>query len=191
MASSSETAPVPLNPVKLTDNGGQGGQSLVRTGLRHLRQDKLTMLALIILITLALLSVLAPVISQNILHVDPDATDGYNHLQPIGTVGHILGTDNLGRDQLARLLFAGQVSLGIAFVSGILSIGIGLFLGVLAGYYGGALDDLINWTPTPGTAHQTAGAASSPLAGTSPPIRRLLPTVAPLAGPWPPCPPDH
>ena len=64
---------------------------------------------------------------------------------PIGAPGHILGTDNLGRDQLARLLFAGQVSLGIAVVSGVLSIGIGLFLGVLTGYYGGKLDDLITW----------------------------------------------
>ena len=64
---------------------------------------------------------------------------------PLGTPGHILGTDNLGRDQLSRLLFAGQVSLGIAVVGGVLSIGIGLLLGVLTGYYGGVLDDFITW----------------------------------------------
>ena len=64
---------------------------------------------------------------------------------PLGTPGHVLGTDNVGRDQLSRLLFAGQVSLGIAVVGGVLSIGIGLLLGVVTGYYGGVIDDFITW----------------------------------------------
>jgi len=121
------------------------GSSLAQIALYRLRRDKLTLLALAVLVTLALLSVLAPVISQYVLGVDPNTTDGYNHMLPIAAPGHILGTDNLGRDQLSRLLFAGQVSLGIAFVGAILSIGIGLFLGVLTGYYGGPLDDFVTW----------------------------------------------
>ncbi len=146
MPSHSETAPVTLSVPKIAAKSSpQMGSSLARIGLSHLRRDKLTMLALVTLITLALLSVLAPVISQYVLHVDPTATDGYNHMMPLGSPDHILGTDNLGRDQLSRLLFAGQVSLGIAFVGGALSIGIGLMLGVLAGYYGGILDDGITW----------------------------------------------
>jgi peptide/nickel transport system permease protein len=64
---------------------------------------------------------------------------------PIGAPGHILGTDDIGRDQLARLLYAGQVSLGIAFIGAGLSISIGVVLGVITGFYGGAVDDFINW----------------------------------------------
>jgi peptide/nickel transport system permease protein len=62
-----------------------------------------------------------------------------------GSPGHVLGTDDLGRDHLARLLYAGQVSLGIAFVAAGLSITIGIFFGILAGYYGGIVDDAIMW----------------------------------------------
>lgn len=132
--------------VKLADRNNSGvGRSLAQIALRRLRRDRLTMLALVILLILAVLSILAPVISQYLLGVDPTATDGYNNLLPLGAEGHILGTDNLGRDQLSRLLFAGQVSLSIAAIGAGLSIGIGMFLGVLAGFYGGVLDDIINW----------------------------------------------
>ena len=144
--SRSDTAPVSLAVPKLkAAQGLPAGASLGRMAIYHLRRDRLTMIAITTLVTLTLLSLLAPVISQYVLHVDPTSTDGYNHMLPLGTAGHILGTDNLGRDQLSRLLFAGQVSLGIAVVGGVLSIGIGLLLGVLTGYYGGVMDDFITW----------------------------------------------
>lgn len=121
------------------------GASFAHIALYRLRRDKLTLLALSILVILAVLSILAPLISQYLLGVDPTSTDGYNHLLPIGTSGHLLGTDNLGRDQFSRLLFAGQVSLGIAVVAGVLSIGIGLLLGIITGFYGGVVDDFVTW----------------------------------------------
>jgi peptide/nickel transport system permease protein len=121
------------------------GASFARIALYRLGRDKLTLFALMILLVLAILSILAPLISQYLLGVDPTSTDGYNHLLPIGTSGHLLGTDNLGRDQLSRLLFAGQVSLGIAVVAGVLSIGIGLLLGIITGFYGGVVDDFVTW----------------------------------------------
>ncbi|MCC7208261.1 MAG: ABC transporter permease subunit [Anaerolineae bacterium] len=61
---------------------------------------------------------------------------------------HILGTDDLGRDQIARLLYAGQVSLGIGFFSAMLSVIIGVTLGIITGFYGGVIDDAINWLIT-------------------------------------------
>jgi peptide/nickel transport system permease protein len=141
---SSSVASTPT--VKLADKSSSGvGRSLAQIALRRLRRDRLTIVALSILIILAVLSILAPVISQYLLGVDPTATDGYNNLLPIGAEGHVLGTDNLGRDQLSRLLFAGQVSLSIAAIGAGLSIGIGMFLGVIAGFYGGVLDDIITW----------------------------------------------
>ena len=61
---------------------------------------------------------------------------------------HLLGTDNLGRDHLARLLYAGQVSMLIGFLSGALSLAIGVSLGILTGFYGGFVDDLVIWIIT-------------------------------------------
>jgi len=56
---------------------------------------------------------------------------------------HILGTDHLGRDMLARLLDGARVSMTVGLLSVLLSGGVGILLGALAGYYRGWLDDII------------------------------------------------
>jgi len=124
------------------------GESLWQTALRRLRRDRLTLLAMATLLLLATLSVLAPLISDVVLHVDPNRTDIANKFLPIGAPGHLLGTDDLGRDHLSRLLHAGQISLGIGFAAALLTMTIGLTLGVVTGYYGGAVDDFVNWIIT-------------------------------------------
>jgi peptide/nickel transport system permease protein len=63
---------------------------------------------------------------------------------PPGTLGHILGTDDLGRDIFVRLLYGGQISLTIAFLVAFIACVIGTMLGMLAGYFGKWVDDLIN-----------------------------------------------
>src|SRR5690606_28347326 len=97
---------------------------------------KLTLLAIGVLVTLTVLSVTAPFITGTILGIDENLTDPYNAFLAPGEQGHILGTDDLGRDQLARLLHAGRVSLGIAFTAAVLSLLIGVALGVITGFYG-------------------------------------------------------
>jgi peptide/nickel transport system permease protein len=121
------------------------GDSLLQTGLRRLRRDRLTLLAVAFILTMTVLSLLAPFISDQILHVSFSRTNLQATFLPVGTPGHILGTDDLGRDYLSRLLYAGQVSLGVAFFAALVSITIGVFFGIVAGYYGGVVDDLINW----------------------------------------------
>jgi peptide/nickel transport system permease protein len=123
------------------------GDSLTTLALRRLRRDKLTLLALGVILLLTFLSVMAPVI-EKLLNVDYTRTDPYGTFQVIGSPGHILGTDDLGRDHLVRLLYAGQVSLGIAFSAAVLSIVIGVSLGVITGYMGGVVDDVVNWLIT-------------------------------------------
>jgi peptide/nickel transport system permease protein len=123
-------------------------ESLYQKGMRRLRKDRLTMTAIGIIVILAILSIFAPFITDTILHVDPNKTDPMHSLQPLGTPGHILGTDDIGRDQLARLLHAGRVSLGIGFFGATLTLSIGMIFGIMAGYFGGVFDDFMNWVIT-------------------------------------------
>lgn len=120
------------------------GRSLTSLALRRLRRDKLTLLAIAILVVLALMSIGAPAISS-ILNISATDTELRNTFAPLGAPGHILGTDDLGRDHFARLLYAGQISLSIAFAAAFLSLGIGVSLGIICGYYGGIVDDITNW----------------------------------------------
>jgi peptide/nickel transport system permease protein len=124
------------------------GESLLRKALRRLSRDYLTMAAIIILSVMALLAILAPLITGYLLQVDHEATNPSQQFLPVGTPGHLLGTDNLGRDQLARLLHAGRISLGIGFFGAVITLGIGLALGVMTGYFGGKFDDALNWIIT-------------------------------------------
>lgn len=73
---------------------------------------------------------------------DPLALDVNAILTPPGSA-HLLGTDALGRDVLARLLYGGRVSLWVGFVAVGISVAIGLFLGLCSGYFGGLIDEAI------------------------------------------------
>jgi ABC-type dipeptide/oligopeptide/nickel transport system permease subunit len=103
---------------------------------------------MVIISILAFLSVFSPVITRNILQVDPNKTDPANNFLPIASEGHLLGTDDIGRDQFARLLHAGRVSLGIGFFGAAITLSVGLVFGMMAGYFGGAFDDFMNWIIT-------------------------------------------
>jgi peptide/nickel transport system permease protein len=118
--------------------------SLTRVALRRLRRDKLTLIALSVIAIIALLSLLAPVISDA-LGVSYTRTSAQEAFLPPGSAGHLLGTDDLGRDHLSRLLFAGRVSLSVGFIAASLSLGIGVTLGIVTGYYGGIIDDIVMW----------------------------------------------
>jgi peptide/nickel transport system permease protein len=95
--------------------------------------------------TIAVLIVVAPVALARILPVpSPDATNlGTRRLPPL-TDGHLFGTDQLGRDLLARVLYGGQVSLVIGVLAVLVSGLIGLTLGAMAGYRGGWTDTVIS-----------------------------------------------
>lgn len=113
--------------------------------LYRIRRDKLTIIGITVLVLLGLISLFAPLITTYVLQIDPFETDLFNNYAAVGTEGHILGTDELGRDHLARLLHGGQVSLGIGFSAAILALTIGSSIGVFTGYYGGVIDDGVIW----------------------------------------------
>ncbi len=102
------------------------------------------MVALAGFMVIFVLSYGAPLIARTILHTDPTSQDILNSLTPWFSPGHLLGTDELGRDVLTRTLYAGQVSLGIGFIVAFVSLFLGVTLGLIAGFYGGWIDDGIN-----------------------------------------------
>lgn len=120
-------------------------KSLYAKALYRIRRDRITVVAGITLVLLALLAFLAPFITTQILNVDYTRIDLRNTYADVGSPGHVLGTDEQGRDHLARLLYAGRVSLGIAFSAASIALTIGVTLGIITGYYGGPVDDLVIW----------------------------------------------
>jgi oligopeptide transport system permease protein len=74
---------------------------------------------------------------------DPTAQDVVNSYASPGTPGHILGTDDLGRDVLSKVLFGAQVSLSIGILVQFIVLGIGGGIGLVAGYYGGWIDNAL------------------------------------------------
>ncbi len=129
-------------------DGPLRSRSLTDLALVRLWNDRLSMLAIGIIVLLTVASITAPLIT-GALGVDPNTTDASkSKYLPLFSEGHLLGTDNLGRDHLARLLYAGQVSLFIGFMSAFLALVIGVTMGIITGYYGGLIDDLINWIIT-------------------------------------------
>jgi peptide/nickel transport system permease protein len=71
---------------------------------------------------------------------NPDAGNLQDRLLPIGSPGHLLGTNNLGNDMLSRLLHGGQVSIIVGVVATAIGFSIGVVLGTIAGYYRGAVE---------------------------------------------------
>jgi peptide/nickel transport system permease protein len=107
--------------------------------LRWLRRNPRAAVALAYLLCLAILSVLAPVIAPY------SPTDqNYDVMLAGPTAHHLLGTDDLGRDTLSRLLFGAPVSLYASIMSVAIGLALGLPFGLCAGYFGGRVDLVIS-----------------------------------------------
>ena len=99
----------------------------------RLFRNRVGMTALGVLVLLTISAIFAPLLAP----YDPIVGQVQSRLLPIGSPGHILGTDELGRDMLSRLLYGGRLSL-IAGISPVLiATAIGTTLGAISGYLGG------------------------------------------------------
>lgn len=132
----------------LGEEAQQKTRTLWQNAVLHLVRDKLTLAAIVVLGLMTLLCILGPPVVENVLGLDVNRTNIPDKFLAPGAEGHLLGTDHLGRDQLIRLLYGGRVSLAIAYSASFMTILIGVALGLIAGYYGGRIDDLITWGVT-------------------------------------------
>ncbi len=97
------------------------------------------MVAALLVLGLLFMALVAPWLMPQ----DPFATSMFTRLKPIGTVGHLLGTDELGRDLLSRLILGSRLSLFMGITPVLLAFVIGSGIGILAGYAGGFINTIV------------------------------------------------
>jgi peptide/nickel transport system permease protein len=112
--------------------------SLINLFWKRFKKNKLAVAGGVIVLALFILAILAPSISP----YNPNDIDRTQILEPPGSK-HPLGTDDLGRDVLSRMIWGARISLAVGFVAVGISTFIGIILGSLSGYYGGWTERVI------------------------------------------------
>ena len=122
-------------------------RSLWSNALWKLRHDRLTLAAMFTLVLLALLAAGADLLATNVFNYSFSKQDLlHTYEKPtFEPLAYLLGTDEIGRSQVVRLLYGGRVSLAIGFVAALVNLSIGIVLGISAGYFRGVVDDLFTW----------------------------------------------
>jgi len=108
---------------------------------KRFRRHRLAILSAGILAVLACLALAAP-LAEAVLGLDANNTDLFARFEP-PSAAHPLGTDELGRDVLTRILYGGQVSLFVGLTAALAAAVLGTTVGLLAGYFGGAFDAVV------------------------------------------------
>ena len=117
----------------------QQGKGYWRRVWERLREDKVTLLVMAVLLALLIMAVFAPWFAT----YDPYEGSVLRRLKPVGTPGHWLGTDEVGRDLWSRMVYGGRLSLLAGVLPVFLALLIGGFLGILAGYAGRLVNSAI------------------------------------------------
>ena len=112
--------------------------SPTRVAWRRFRRHKLALVSVVVLVLMGLAALFAPMLTP----YGMDDQDLFNQNAPPSSE-HWLGTDELGRDVLGRLLYGGRVSLSVGLFAAVISTTIGVAVGAVAGYFGGAIDNVL------------------------------------------------
>jgi peptide/nickel transport system permease protein len=113
---------------------------------RRFRRSKLAVIALVYVGLIAVVAAAAPVIANSKstpIPFGPNDVDVANRLHP-PDAQHRFGTDELGRDVLARMIYGARVSLTVGLLATMMALVVGCFFGAVAGYYGGVADWLVS-----------------------------------------------
>ena len=106
--------------------------------LEKFLRNKLAKVGLIIIIVLILVAVFSPLISTH----NPTEGNILERLQP-PSKSHFLGTDELGRDVFSRMVYGARISMSVGIIAVGIAVFVGTFLGLISGYFGGKIDNII------------------------------------------------
>jgi len=109
----------------------------------RLRRNRIGVASGLVLLFFVLVAVTSPLLAALFTHTEPRRIDLLNTFLPPLSPHHILGTDDLGRDELTRMLYGAQVSMGIGFLAVGVALTVGAAVGLVAGFYGGLIDGLL------------------------------------------------
>ena len=135
MARNAATVAVPAAPQPRSDIG----EGYWQIAWKRLRKHRLAMAGLFVIFLLVAVAVSAPWIAPYRF----EEIDLLNRFAKPFIAGHALGTDDLGHDVLTRLLYAGRISLLVGFAAALSAVALGTMVGVVAGFYGGMIDNIL------------------------------------------------
>ena len=124
---------IAVDPQKLPELAMQRSAGYWQTVGRRFMQQKIAVFAALVVLVLLVLAIFGPWLAP----LDPYQSSILKRLKPIGFAGHPLGTDELGRDMLSRLIVGTRLSLFIGITPVICAFVIGSVIGITAGYAGG------------------------------------------------------
>jgi len=128
----------PLAPAGRAELPSRAPASPLQQALARLRRNRFARFGAALLLCIVVACFLVP----PLFGLDPASVDlGGQHRPP--SLQHPFGTDNVGRDYLARVLVGGQTSLLVGLVATLASVTVGVFVGASAGYFGGRLDEVL------------------------------------------------
>lgn len=127
-----------IKTVSIKEQNKSAASSLMKKNIRKFLRNKLAVLGLVIVVVMIIASIMSVVLKLN--YSTPDLR---NMKVAPGTEGHIFGTDTIGRDLFARVLYGGCYSIFVGVFSSVMSGIIGAVLGAIAGYFGGKADKLL------------------------------------------------
>lgn len=143
-----DQAPAPIESLELTPELARKRRGQLRIIFDRFVRNRIAVAGFLILVIVTALAILAPILTLN---VAPPGQDPSTYIPPnFGSIAlkgpsaaHLLGTDDLGRDEFARMLFGARISLQVGLLAMLLAIFIGVTVGALAGFYGGWLDAVL------------------------------------------------
>lgn len=130
---------IAVDPRKLPALAFERSPGYWSTVLRRFARDPVAMVAAAVVLALILLALFGPYLTP----ADPYQSSMLNRLKPIGTPGFPLGTDELGRDLLSRLMVGARLSLFMGITPVVCAFVLGSLIGIVAGYAGGLLNSAI------------------------------------------------
>ena len=142
MIGQSRVAELEMPTAAVEGASSRPAQSYWNESWERLRANRIGLAAGVLILVFAAIAVAAPLVSALVTHFQPQSINLDTTFRPPGSPNW-LGTDDLGRDTLTRIVWGGRVTLGVAFLTVGISLTVGSSVGMLSGYYGKWMDDVL------------------------------------------------